>query len=144
MTPKEKKYLNYGFYGVAAVGILYLIFAESKEDGGGSEDPTGNGTTVPGSTVFNAKAIAEKLYDAMKETGTKTQQILTALETVSQTQFGQVVTAFGRRSYNAQMGNQINFNPFFNLPLVNLKGWLEEELDAGNYDTLRKKYPNYL
>lgn len=144
MTQKDKKYLNYGLYGVGAIGILYLIFGNSKESGGGSVDPTGNGNTVPGSIEFNAKTIAEKLYDAMKDMGTKTPQILTALATVNQSQFGQVFSAFGKRSYNSQMGNQINYNPFFPLPLVNLKGWLESELDDETYETLRQKYPNYL
>lgn len=144
MTQKEKKYLNYGFYGVVAVGTIYLIFGNSRESGGGSEDPTGNGNTIPNSTEFNASTVAEKLYDAMKEMGTKTAQILTALATVNQANFGKVVTAFGKRSYNSTTGNQINYAPWSPLPLINLKGWLESELDEQTYETLRQKYPNYL
>lgn len=144
MTQKEKKYLNYGIYGIAATGILYLIFGNSKESGGGSEDPTGNGTTIPNSTEFNANIVAEKLYDAMKEMGTKTAQILTALATVNQANFGKVITAFGKRSYNSTTGNQINYTPWSSLPLEGLKYWLESELDEQTYETLRQKYPNYL
>lgn len=143
MTPKEKKYLNYGVYGAVAIGALYLIFGSKTESGGGSADPTGNGSVSPGNFEFNAATVANQLYNAMKDTGTKTNLIFSALANVSQDNFAKVITAFGKRSYNDTFGNQINFG-IFPLPLHGLVYWLESELSEEHYETLRQKYPKYL
>lgn len=138
MTTQEKNIL-YVAAGLAVVG--YLVFS-SKESPGGN-DPTGNGT--PGSSAsFNPRRVAEDLRDAMKEMGTSGAEVISILRNVNPAQFKQVVTAFGQIQYNATLGNQINFNPFSQLPFVNLKGWLKNELSISEYNTLKLKYPESL
>lgn len=148
MTPQQKQYAIYG--GVAlAVGIAaYLIFKPTSTTAGsyGSNDPTGNGGILnPGGSVFNAANIADKLYNAMKSIGTDEDLIFNSLQGVSQTQFGQVIQAFGKKSYNSTYGNQINYSPWAgNLPLEPLQVWLKSELSDQSYETLRQKYSYYL
>ncbi|MFN3753310.1 hypothetical protein [Flavobacterium sp.] len=141
MTPKEKKYLTIGVSAVAGISVLILLTRKKTETGTYSE-PTGNGTV--NAPTFNAVTVMNKLLNAMKTTGTDEAAIFKALTNVNQTQFGQVVKAFGIRQYNSTMGNQINYFPVYQLPYVNLKGWLENELSDENYSSLQKKYPNYL
>lgn len=147
MTAKEKKQLTY-LGGIAVAGTIayYLFF--NKDTGGSQLDPTGNGNlpNAGGATtaVFDATRVAKALYDAMKETGTEETDILAILKNVNQIQFGQVVTKFGRKSYNSVTGNQYTFTPWGTLPLVGLKDWLKSELSASDYNILRLKYPNFL
>jgi len=143
MTVKQKKYLNYGIYATLGVGTLYLLFGNSRESGGASSDPTGNGNVTPNQLEFNAETVSNQLYNAMKDTGTKTNLIFSALAMVSQDQFAKVIKAFGKRSYNDTFGNQINFG-IFPLPTHGLVYWLESELSEEHYETLRQKYPKYL
>ena len=138
MTPETEKNLKIAA-GVAG-GILLLNFILSKKTES-TPDPTGNGGFIPTQTVFNAKNVANGLYQAMKDSGTEEEAILEILKTVNPIQFAQVVTAFGSLPYNATTGNQYNFNPFSSLPKVNLKGWLVEELSLRDYTILRNKYP---
>lgn len=148
MTPVQKQYAIYG--GVAlTIGIVaWLIFKPTSTTSGsyGSNDPTGNGGILtPGGSVFSATNIAEKLYNAMKNSGTDEDLIFNSLQGVSQTQFGQVIQAFGKRSYNSLYGNQINYAPMFgSLPLEPLQVWLKSELSDQSYETLRQKYSYYL
>jgi hypothetical protein len=129
---------------LAAIG--YYMFFTKTDENGGTNDPTGN--TGAGAGTFNAKTIAEILYDAMKDSGTDETAIFKALGTLSPEQYNQVRLAFGRRSYNATLGNQYNlptWSPFYSpLPLVDLKGWLKSELSERMYNTLRLKFPSYL
>ncbi|WP_035677916.1 hypothetical protein [Flavobacterium limnosediminis] len=149
MTPIQKQYALYG--GIAlAVGIAaWFIFkptSTTTSGSYGSNDPTGNGGVLnPGTVVFNAKNIAEKLYNAMKDSGTDEDLIFNSLQGLSLTQFAQVIQAFGKRSYNSLYGNQINWNPLFgSLPLEPLQVWLKSELSAKSYETLRLRYSYYL
>lgn len=144
LNPKDKKQLKYAGIGLASVILVYVVLRKKTESGGSSVDPTGNGGTVPNSTVFSASKTAQKLYEAMKEMGTDEDLIFTALQNVSQAQFGQVVTAFGVQSYNPSTGNQVNFTPWNLLKLYGLAYWLKNELESESYDTLRLKYQNYL
>jgi len=156
LTSNDKKILKYGGATIVVGSILYLMFYKKPAgDGGASADPTGNGTvTNPGGTyTFDATKTANELYDAMKPTGfagwtglnpNERAKIFAALERVNQTQFGQVVQKFGRRSYNKTAGNQINYFPITPLPLEPLAVWLKNELDFEDYSLLKIKYPNYL
>lgn len=144
LTVQEKEQLKTGAYVVAAGLFLYFVFRKGKENSGAIDDPTGNGTYTPTLPTFNAKIVAENLYDAMKDSGTDEESILETLKTVSPAQFAQVVIAFGSRYYNTVTGNQYNFNPFASLPKLPLKTWLKEELSTKDYALLRAKYPNYL
>ncbi len=144
MTSEDKKNLKLGVALVAGAGLLYLLFGKSGDNSGSINDPTGNGTYLPTTSVFNAKSVSLSLYDAMKESGTEEEAILEALKTVNQAQFGQVATAFGKRFYNTITGNQYSFNPFSPLPKLPLKTWLNEELSVKDYAILRNKYPNFL
>ena len=142
MTPKEKKIVAGSIIGLAALTTLVLLSSNKKEKGTAYNEPTGNGSV--NAPAFNANTVMNKLLDAMKTTGTDEQAIFKALTNVNQAQFAQVVKAFGIRQYNETWGNQINYFPVYQLPYVNLKGWLRNELSDENYSTLQKKYPNYL
>lgn len=141
MTPKEKKIATVAGVSVLLLGTT-LLLTRKKTEKGTYTDPTGNGPT--NAPTFNANTVMNKLLDAMKTTGTDEAAIFKALTNVNQTQFGLVVKAFGIRQYNSTMGNQINYFPVYQLPYVNLQGWLENELSDENYSTLQQKYPNYL
>lgn len=141
------KNLKYGLIATALIGTGYLIFS-GGDSGGSTEDPTGNGDILDAgsgpATTFNAENVAAGLYEAMRYSGTKRERVFSILTPVTQTQFGQVAAKFGRRSYNRTLGNQINPFPPIPLELVDLQGWLYEELSDDDYETLRMKYPNYL
>ena len=141
MSPQEKKWLKIGG-GVAGAILLYKMLTPKSDSSGAANDPTNNGgthTTMPG-YVFNANTVATKLYNAMKDSGTDVAAILGALAPVSASQFNQVINAFGRRSYNTSMGNQIAL-PFISLPLHGLVKWLREELNDTDYSTLAARFP---
>lgn len=147
MTKKNKIILGIAA-GLAATVIIYNV-VKKKTDISGTGDPTGNGTGSAGSAnpsvPFNANTIAEKLYDAMKNTGTDEDAIFSALKNVTQVQFAQVVAAFQNRSYNSTTGNQINYMPWGDpLPLRDLPYWLKKELSSSDYQKLSLKFPNYL
>lgn len=127
--------------GIAAAGLLtWLIFRNAPDNGQGyGDDPTGNNAGAS-SASFNAKLAAEKLYDAMREMGTDEKGIMQVFQTVSLGNFPKVYHAFGKRSYNTALGNQYNFSPFSDLPLKTLSEWLENELSAASFNTLRTKY----
>ena len=138
MTPETEKNLKIAVGVAGGLLLLNLILGKKTES---TPDPTGNGGYIPTQTVFNAKNVANGLYQAMKDSGTEEEAILEILKTVTQAQFAQVVTAFGSLPYNVTTGNQYNFSPFSALPKVNLKGWLVEELSLKDYTILRNKYP---
>lgn len=140
MTDKEKNIAKIAIGGLAAF-VLYKLVMPKTDNSGGSEDPTGNGsnTNVPGAT-FNASVVAEKLYEAMRKSGTNETAILNALMYVNPTQFAQVAAKFGKRSYNMTTGNQINYTPWTPLTLYPLQVWLENELSESQYNILRNKY----
>lgn len=148
MTKKNKIIIGIAA-GLAATVIIYNV-VKKKTDISGIGDPTGNGTgTGTGSTnpsvPFNANTVAEKLYDAMKYSGTDEEAIFNALKNVTQVQFAQVVAAFQNRSYNSTAGNQINYIPWGDpLPLKNLPYWLKNELSSSDYQKLSLKFPNHL
>lgn len=139
MTPQEIKYLKIAG-GVAVAGVvIYFIVKKKPDNGGGVEDPTGNGTSSGnGVVVFNAAKVATELHNAMKDLGTDEDAIFATLTNVSQTQFGLVVKAFGNRTYNTYLGTNNGFTAY------PLKTWLFEELSDNDYKTLKLKYPNYL
>lgn len=144
ITAQQEENIKTGAYVLGAGLLIYFVFIKRKENAGVNIDPTGNGTYTPTLPSFNAKIVAENLYDAMKEIGTDEESILETLKTVTPAQFGLVVTAFGNRAYNTVTGNQYNFNPFVSLPKLPLKLWLKEELETKDYALLRAKYPNHL
>ncbi|MGQ2982120.1 hypothetical protein [Flavobacterium sp.] len=145
LSPQNKKYLTYTACGVGVIVLLKLVLPKT-DSSGRANDPTNNGMpgggTVPSN--FNPSVVAEKLYDAMRTTGTDEAAIFNALQPVNQAMFSQVYGKFGKRSYNKTMGNQINYFPITPLPLEDLKTWLRNELSDENYNTLRLKYPLYL
>ena len=149
MTAADNKNLKIGIGIAAAAGLVYFLTKGGAPNGGYEVDPTGNGgVTNPGNgtstSVFDPAKIANALYEAMRYPGTDDEEIISVLRTVSQAQFGQVVQKFGARQYNATMGNQMNYNPFTQLPFKNLAFWLKNELTTQDYNLLRLKYPNYL
>ena len=142
LTVNQKKIAIIG--GVLAlVGVGYLAFRKKPDGSTGGDDPTGNNNTGGGSSVatFNAKTIADNLYALMDMFGTKETEIIEELTNVTQSQFNQVVTAFGKKNYNTWTGA----DDWGGSPL-GLVGWLKEELGVTSeeYRTLKLKYPNYL
>jgi hypothetical protein len=146
MTPQQSTQLQYGGIALVALGIgYYFLFYNPDKNGGSANDPTGNGTVSnPGTNNFSAKNIADTLLEAMASTGTDEDAIISILKNVNQDQFGFVVKAFQFVQYNSVMGNQINYNPFSQLPYKNLPFWLKSELSTKEYGILRLKYPKYL
>lgn len=143
ITPEQKKIAAIVLIGGA---ILYIATRPPADNSGVLTDPTGNNASSGGSgvVVFNAKNIANDLYLAMRDTGTEEEDIMFALRNVSQAQFAQVVTAFGRKQYNTSNGTQYALMPWTTLPFLGLKDWLKNELTTDEYKILRLKYPNYL
>lgn len=147
MNELQKKQALYGF---GILGILWLIFRKPSTDSTtsiGSEDPTGNGSSTPNTPmyVFNAAKVADELYEAMRYNGTDEDAIMSALQHVNQTQFAQVFSKFGKIQYNKTLGNQVNPTAWIDdLPFVDLRGWLKNELSDADYKILRLKYPSYL
>jgi hypothetical protein len=146
MTPQQNKQIQYGGIALVALGLGYYFFFYNKDNSGGAyNDPTGNGTiNNPGTSNFSAKNIADTLLEAMAKSGTDEDAIIAILKNVNQDQFGLVVKAFQFVQYNDVLGNQINFNPFTQLPYRDLKFWLKSELSTKEYGILRLKYPKYL
>ena len=136
MTPQETKYIKIGI-GVVAVGIVgYLLFS-GKDNGGGGTDPTGNNGSV--TPTFNANNVRLTLFDAMNQAGTDEDTIIETLRTISQSQFKQVVDAFGLERYSDWLGYKTSFGT-----PRNLQYWLKAELSSDEYANLKRKYPNFL
>lgn len=141
MTATQNKTAKIVAISAAVLITSYFVFKPKTEKSSLPYDPVSN----PGGAIgFNAGHVALALLDAMKTMGTNEQTIFDVLTPVNQVQFGKVVAAFGKRQYNSTTGNQINYFPVYQLPYVDLKGWLYSELSKENYATLRSKYPNYL
>ena len=155
MTLQQQKYLKYSA-GAAIVGLaVYFVFFKGKENGPGGYDPTGNGGngTNPGGVVFNAKKTATDLWEILMQTGfagawinsDDAQSILEILTPINETQFGQVITAYGQLNYNTTLGNQ-SFMPWSTPTKHGLVAVLKNELPPNTeiYRTLKSKYPKYL
>lgn len=144
MTDQEKKYLKIGGIVAGSILVLYLLLKKPADSSGTISDPTGNDGTGSGTgnqnTVFNAKSTADNLFQLMDVYGTKEDEIIAELTNVNQSQFAQVVTAFGKKPYYL-----FGSNDWFGTP-QGLKYWLQEELGVTSdyYRTLKLKYPNYL
>ncbi|WP_130736736.1 hypothetical protein [Flavobacterium sp. J27] len=143
LTNQQIKYAK-RIGGISLAGfLLYLFFKPKKQDTGGLvTDPTNNNDTWGNNnntnTYFDPQKVAENLYLAMKDLGTDEDLIFSSLKNVNQSQFSQVVEAFGVRNYNPFSGNTLSFvkHP--------LSVWLKSELSDSEYNTLKLKYPNYL
>lgn len=144
LTAQQKENLENSAYVVGAGLFVYFVFIKRRENSGVNIDPTGNGSNPPNLGVFNALHVATSLYDAMKNMGTDREAIFEILKTVSQAQFTEVKTAFGKLNYNPVTGDQRNYNPFSVLTKYDLKFWLKSELSNADYIQLRNKYPNHL
>jgi hypothetical protein len=144
MSPEETKNLKIGAGVVVGLGLLYFLVVKKNDNSGGTQDPTGNGGYIPSIPVFSAQKTATALYETMKDMGTEEEAILEILKYINQTQFGQVVNAFGMLNYNPVTGDQRNYNPFASLTKYGLKFWLNNELSPQEYSILRTKYPYYL
>lgn len=139
MTPEQSENLKLGGAVVAGGLLLYLLLGTKKDNSGGANDPTQNGSYIPVST-FNAANVAKGLYDAMNRFGTDKTAVIEILKPVSQGQFAQVAEAFGFKPYNTWTGNDYGFG----LNSLSLKEWLKEELSASDYVILKSKYLNQL
>lgn len=141
LTEKQKKIAIVG--GVLALATVgYFTFKKKPDGSAGADDPTGNNSTGGGTvSTFSAKTIADNLFALMDMFGTKETEIVAELTNVNQTQFAQVISAFGLRNYNSWTGA----DDWGGSPL-GLVGWLKEELGitSQEYRTLKLKYPNYL
>ena len=140
VTDKEKKNLQMAAAVVAGGVLLYVVFSKKTET---TPDPTGNGAYTP-INVYNPQKVATALYETMKDMGTDEEAILEILKPINQSQFAQVIQAFGKLNYNTTTGDQRNYNPFAVLPKLGLKDWLKSELSLKEYSVLRLKYPNSL
>ena len=141
LTQEQKKWA----IGLTAGALLiagYFAFRKKPDGSTGYNDPTGNNDTGGGTiSTFNATTVANNLKALMDMFGTKETEIVAELTNVTQTQFAQVIGAFGLRNYNSWTGA----DDWGGSPL-GLVGWLKEELGVTSeeYRTLKLKYPNYL
>lgn len=120
-------------------GIILFNKKSTPQKGKYLDDNPENNLTI----VFNPKLVAQKIYEAMKTTGTDEDYIFENLTGVSQTQFAAVIKAFGLKPYNSLTGNQYGVIGT-TLPKRDLKYWLKKELSDKQYKLLRTKFPNYL
>lgn len=151
MQPQTAKYLKYGLIGLATVGLVYAVTKVAVNPGNGStEDPTGNGlVTNPGFSVpFNARKVAADLWEQVKPTGfaswisgngDERENIFNILKRVSDSQFKQVVTAFGKKPYNATFGGTY-FAFWEDVTYYGLAFILKKELEAEDYNILKQKF----
>lgn len=116
-----------------AVVVLAIRSSKAKSSSIYLDDPN-----APNQTPFDAKEVAEILHVAMNRRGTDEDTIMQILGEVSENQFKSVVLAFGSRKYNSWTGNDWGINSY------SLKYWLESELTAGSYLTLKSKFRKYL
>lgn len=156
ISPQNKKILI-GVGVVAVVGVGYYLATKNNTTGGsswdGATDPTGNGSvTTPGAVAFNASKVASDLWEELKPTGfasiisgngDERDNIFRILAKVSQTQFGQVVKAFGKKGYNDFWGGT-SFAIWSDITYFGLPYILKKELTAADYNVLKQKYPQYL
>lgn len=128
---------------IGAITIGYFVFRKKPDSTTGFNDPTGNNDSGSNGSVsiFNAKNTANNLFTLMDMFGTKEDEIVSELTNVTQSQFAQVIGAFGLKNYNSWTGG----DDWGGSPL-GLVGWLKEELGVTSqeYRTLKLKYPNYL
>jgi len=95
--------------------------------------------TQPASGLNNlqAKAKADKLYNAMYSAGTDEDTIFTELSGLSQNDYVKVYEAFGKKSYNPITGEgSIIFGK------LDLTEWLTAELSNSEFAKLRQLLPN--
>ena len=122
------------------LGLGVFVFAIAS---GGSKKKGAFNDAVEGVIDFNAKAIADTLYDAMRQTDWTDEEkkvtIFSALEGLTENQFRSVKGAFGLKKYNTYFGNQW-LAPYS----YDLKKWLYEELSKSAYSTLKQQFPNSL
>ena len=154
MTPAQLKNLKYGIGGLAVIGLIYFVTKDNGNSSLSAEDPTSNGeVTNPGNTIsFNAVKVANELWDEMNGigfasiisgNGDERDNIFSILKNVNQTQFGQVVTAFGKKGYNTTFGGTY-FGFWETIEYHSLQKILKTELLASDYASLRAKYAKYL
>lgn len=153
----QNKKILIGVGVVGAVAAAYYFANRVSSTGGsswnGATDPTGNGNvTAPGTVAFNATKVASDLWDELKPTGfasiisgngDERDNIFRILAKVSQTQFGQVVKAFGKKGYNDFWGGT-SFAIWSDITYFSLPYILKKELTPTDYNVLKQKYPNYL
>lgn len=129
-------------YSTLALGFGALVFSLVSTNKAKANKYLDAPTALPDGGGFNAKKIAETLYDAMKgidiTNDSKNEVIFATLTGVTQDQFGKVFSAFGKRRYNTYTGNTLG------LYLYNLKTWLKSELSPASYLQLQQQYPKYL
>lgn len=130
-------------YSVLALGIGTVIFAITSGSKAKKSQIYLDASTGGTNALFNAKKIAETLYDAMKginfTNDEKNDIIFSALTGINQAQFGLVFKAFGSRRYNTYTGQSAT-----GIYSYNLRTWLKEELSASSFRQLQESYPKYL
>jgi hypothetical protein len=120
-------------------GIILLNRKRAPQKSKYLDDNPENSLTI----IFNPNLVSQKLYEAMKTTGTDEDYIFETLTGVSQAQFAAVIKSFGLKPYNSLTGNQYAVIGT-TLPRRDLKYWLKNELSDKQYKLLRTKFPNYL
>lgn len=120
-------------------GVVLLTKKNTSHKGKYLDDNPENYATI----IFDPKLVAQKLYEAMRTTGTDEDYIFDTLTGVTQPQFSAVIKSFGLKPYNSLTGNQYGIIGT-TLPKRDLKYWLKNELSEKQYKLLRTKFPNYL
>ena len=140
--------------GILAAIIGYNMFFGTTPNAASSStvDPTGNGSvTNPGGT-FDAKKIADAIWEEVKTfgnasvisgNGDEKDNIFSLLIKVNDSQFTQVVKAFGNKPYNPTWSDNY-FGLFSDPEYHTLPFILKNELASADYKLLQNKYPSSL
>lgn len=132
---------------VAIFGLWFLIRKIGRKI---PEHPTGN-VAVPvkslpskGATLSDGQAnsYAERLYDAMRISGTDEEAIFAILKNLSTADYNKIYNAFGLRSYLPFLGESPFFVFKWGAKELSLTQWLVEELSSAEFAKLKKLNPN--
>ncbi len=125
---------------VAVGGVAYVGYKYLQKD---VPPKLHTNPALPKSTLSDtqAKFISERLYNAMKGSGTDEAAILKALQGLTENDFVKVYESFGKRQYSMFWGNIGDPLTSSNHHLIT---WLTNELNESEINDLKKVIPNLL
>lgn len=135
MTPQQSKNIKTGLTITGIAVFLYLVL-KPNDNGGETEDPTGNNSNPGSIDSFDANKVRLALFYAMNRLGTDETKIIQTLSHVTPAQFDQVITAFGKERYNDFFGYKTA-----GATERDLLYWMNAEMkDSSEYTNLQRKF----
>ncbi len=122
--------------GIVLLGIIYIVTkSNGLPDPEEFEEYDSGGSSL---TKAEARHKAELLYAAMKGMGTNEELVFQVLKDLSFADYGKVYNEFGKRYYNALVGEG-GWNVFTGEEDLNV--WLISELTKGELEDLKVLNP---